>query len=64
LMRADFKTRFDAYALAIQNRIYNPNEVRNMEDKNGYEGGEVYENPNITPGQSTKETENINDDGK
>lgn len=50
LMRADFKTRFDAYALAIQNRIYNPNEIREMEDKNGYEGGEVYENPNITPG--------------
>jgi HK97 family phage portal protein len=51
LMRADFKTRFDAYALAIQNRIYNPNEVREMEDKNGYEGGEAYENPNITPGE-------------
>ena len=54
LMRADFKTRYDAYALAIQNRILNPNEVRDMEDKNGYEGGDKYENPNITPGEPGK----------
>lgn len=57
LMRADFKTRFDGYALAIQNRIYNPNEVREMEDKNGYEGGDKYENPNITPGEAAKDKE-------
>lgn len=55
LMRADFKTRFDAYALAVQNRIYNPNEIREMEDKNGYEGGEKYFNPNITPGTPDEE---------
>jgi HK97 family phage portal protein len=55
LMRADFKTRYDAYALAIQNRILNPNEVRDMEDKNSYDGGEKYENPNITPGEPVEE---------
>jgi hypothetical protein len=45
-------TRFNAYSLAIQNRIMNPNEVRQLESMNPYEGGDNYENPNITPGKT------------
>jgi len=52
LLRADMLTRFNAYSLGIQNRIYSPNEVRAFENMNPYEGGDNYENPNITPGQT------------
>jgi HK97 family phage portal protein len=52
LLRADLMTRFNAYSLAIQNRIMNPNEVRQLESMNPYEGGDNYENPNITPGKT------------
>lgn len=33
LLRADFQTRMEGYALAIQNGIYSPNEVRRFENK-------------------------------
>jgi len=51
LMRADMKSRFEAYSSAIAARIFNPNECREKEDMNPYEGGDTYENPAITPGQ-------------
>ncbi len=49
LLRGDTATRFSAYGVAIQNRIMNPNEVREKEDMPPYEGGEEYGNPNIDP---------------
>jgi HK97 family phage portal protein len=52
LLRADTKTRFGAYAMALQNRWMNVNEVRALENMNPIEGGEVFENPNITPGEA------------
>jgi len=42
LLRGDMKSRFDAYAIAIDKEIYNPNEARAMEDMNPYIGGEIY----------------------
>ena len=42
LLRADTKTRFEAYALAIQNKIMNPNEVRERENLEPYEGGDDF----------------------
>ena len=62
LLRADVKTRYDVYGIAIQNRIMSPNEARAMESMNSYEGGDVYENPNVLSKQNEKgqeeETEN------
>ena len=51
ILRADMKSRFEAYSSAITSRVMNPNEVREKEDMNPYEGGDVYENPAISAGQ-------------
>lgn len=48
LMRADMKSRFEAYSSAITSRIMNPNEAREKEDMNPYVGGDEYINPAIT----------------
>ena len=45
LVRGDIKQRYEAYAVAIQNRIMNPNEIRAKENMNPYDGGEEYMNP-------------------
>lgn len=42
LQRADFSSRMEGYSKAIQNGIMNPNDVRKLEDQNGYKGGEAY----------------------
>jgi len=42
LLRGDTTTRFEAYTKAIQNGIYCPNDVLEMENKNSYEGGEFH----------------------
>jgi phage portal protein BeeE len=49
LVKADIAQRFAAYALAIQSRILNPNEVRAKENMAPYPGGDEFANPNITP---------------
>lgn len=51
ILRADMKSRFEAYSSAITSRIMNPNECREREDMNPYPGGNEYVNPAITPGQ-------------
>ena len=47
LLRGDIASRYNAYAVAIQNRWMNANEVRALENLNPREGGDVFENPNI-----------------
>jgi len=42
LLRGDMKSRFEAYGIGIDKEIYCPNEVRDMEDMNPYEGGDEY----------------------
>ncbi|WP_268915657.1 phage portal protein [Aureimonas psammosilenae] len=48
LLRADTATRFEAYSKAIASRVLNPNEVRALENRPPYEGGEHFVNPNTT----------------
>lgn len=50
LLRADTATRFESYSKAIAARILNPNEVRAMENRAPYEGGDEFLNPNTTTG--------------
>jgi len=50
LLRGDLPTRMAAYATGLQNAIYSPNEVRNFENLNPYDGGDDYLSPlNMTP---------------
>jgi len=50
LLRADIKSRYESYSIAIQNRWMNVDEVRELENANKLPNGEgqKYENPNIT----------------
>lgn len=61
LLRGDTKSRYEAYASAIQNKWMNANEARIKENMNPREGGDVFENPAIqvdkpatTSGATTK----------
>jgi HK97 family phage portal protein len=49
LVRADFKTRFEAYDIQIKDGVLSPNEVREFEDMNPREGGDVYVDPTFAP---------------
>jgi HK97 family phage portal protein len=49
LVKADIAERFEAYSKAIASRIFNPNEIRAMENRPPYVGGEEFADPNITP---------------
>lgn len=42
LLRGDFKTRMEGYSIALQNGFMSQNEVRDLEDWNGFEGGQYY----------------------
>lgn len=42
LQRGDIKTRFEAYRTAINSEIMNPNECRELEDLDPYEGGDIF----------------------
>ncbi len=50
LVQADIAKRFAAYASAISSRILSPNEVRELENRGPYAGGDTYANPNVTSG--------------
>jgi HK97 family phage portal protein len=45
LARADLAARFTAYSQAINAGIYSPNEVRRMENKEPYQGGDQHRVP-------------------
>lgn len=58
LLRADFQTTVNTLGNGISSRIFSPNEARAKLDMNSYDGGDAFENPAITPGQTgTTETE-------
>ena len=42
LLRGDYKSRMEGHSIAIQNGIMSPNEARDEEDRNPYDGGDVY----------------------
>lgn len=50
LLRPDATSRASYYEKMIMMRAMSPNEVRELEDMNPYEGGDEYANPAITPG--------------
>ncbi|MDD2772753.1 MAG: phage portal protein [Elusimicrobiales bacterium] len=59
MLRGDYKTRMDGYAVGIQNGIYSPNECRAMENLNPRPGGEVYYQPlNMVDNTGKQETAN------
>jgi HK97 family phage portal protein len=45
LARADLAARFTAYSQAINAGIFNPNEIRQMENRGPYAGGETFMRP-------------------
>lgn len=50
LLRGDTKARFETYQKGIQSGIINPNQARQMENWNKYEGGDTFYMPmNIQP---------------
>lgn len=50
IVRADLAARYEAFSKAITSRILNPNEVRAMENRAPYAGGDTFENPNTSRG--------------
>lgn len=48
LVKADIKTRWNAYAVGRRMKVLSANDVRAYEDLNPVEGGDEYENPDIT----------------
>lgn len=42
LLRGDYKTRMEGYSIGIQNGFLSPNDVRELEDLNTIEHGDVY----------------------
>jgi HK97 family phage portal protein len=42
LSRGDMQSRFASYQIGVNTEIYSPNEVRDLEDMNPYEGGDEY----------------------
>lgn len=53
LQRADLATRAEAYSKLIAARVLNPNEIRAMENRPPYDGGDEFLNPNTTSGNPT-----------
>lgn len=57
VLRADFKTRMDGYAVGIQNGILSPNEARGKENLNPRDGGDTYYMPvNMAPSNAPAPT--------
>jgi len=52
LVRADIKTRYETYSTGRAIGILSANECRAKENMNPIDGGDSYDNPNITPGQA------------
>jgi len=55
LQRGDFKTRMEGYQIGINSEMLNPNEARELEDRNPYTGGDEYRTRTSTvkePGES------------
>lgn len=65
LLRGDTKTRHDTYAIGRQNGYYSANDVREMENKNPIDDGDIYLVPlNMTPAdQIGEDTEQPTDTG-
>lgn len=56
LVRGDIQARWEAYVKAMQWGVYSPNDVRQLEDENPRDGGDVYYDPPNTAGTSSGST--------
>lgn len=63
LLRGDSKARAAFYQTMVAIRAMNPNEVRDLEDREPYEGGDEYLNPHITVAPTPMEEPNADDNG-
>lgn len=61
LLKTDFPTTIETLSKAINAKIINRNEARSKIDMNPVDGGDEFENPAITPGNSSNNDES--DDG-
>ena len=61
-LQADTETRYTVYSIARASGILSANEIRIMENRNPYEGGDSYDNPNISVVSETNDTEPPADD--
>lgn len=59
---AELSARYSAYSQAISSRILSPNEIRAMENRPPYPGGDRFENPNTTAGTPARDLGNSSDD--
>jgi len=57
LLRADFKTRMEGYQIGINSEVLNPNECRDLEDRNPYDGGDEYRTRTSTVKDPAKDPE-------
>ena len=58
LVRGDFKTRMEGYAIARQNGWLSANDIREFEDMNPIDGGDIYLQPlNMAPAGEVNEPE-------
>lgn len=63
LLRADYKTRMDGHQIAITNGILSRNEVRELENRNPYPGGDQFITPlNMTTKPVTASTPSASED--
>lgn len=53
LLRGDQESRYRAYMIGLTGTFLSPNDVRRMENMNPRPGGDVYQNPAISPGPSS-----------
>lgn len=51
LLRGDMKSRFEAYGIAIEKRVFLPNEIRALEDVNPRPGGDNFDDQPTTAGK-------------
>jgi HK97 family phage portal protein len=59
LLRGDLKSRYESYGKGINWGILSPNDARELEDMNPYEGGNVYLTPvNMTPNVEAENADN------
>jgi len=61
LVRGDIKTRWAAHVQALQWGVYSPNEIRELEDRNPREGGDVFYPPPNTAGTPAGEQDPTDD---
>lgn len=64
MVRSDLKSRWDAYTKSLQWGVMSPNEIRELEDENPREGGDIFYPPPNTAGKGKGEEDPDDDASK